>query len=237
MLRSLFVSIFIFTFSSGALAATAETPAKAKASETPPTLEEQLKALDSGNQAPVAANREKLYAVQSRYLPLKFKSEFSAGGASNLTADSFLRTQQLEVAYRFHFNDRWSLGVAHAWVDNKFKSDADNLKTTNGAVPDVPYAITRTDLTVEYNVFYGKFRWSAETVSYFDQYIALGGGNVAQNTGTSSAIVADVGFAFWLGQWGSARLGLKDYYYKEEYRSGAQNTQNIHAHLDLGYLF
>ena len=203
----------------------------------PVSLENQLKALDAGNQAPAAANREKLYAVQARFLPLRFKSEFTVGGASNLTGDSFLRTQQLEMAYYFHLNDRWSLAFSHAWVDNKFKSDTDNLKTKDGAIPDVPYAITRSDLTVEYNVFYGKFRWSTDSVSYFDQYLALGPGQVEQNTGSTMAAVADVGFACWLGQWGSARLGLKDYYYKEQYSSGATMTQNIHAHLDLGYIF
>ena len=203
----------------------------------PVSLEDQLKTLDAGNQAPASANREKLYAVQSRYLPLRFKSEFTLGGASNLTSDSFLQTQQFEIGYRFHFNDRWSLGLSEAWVDNHFKSEVNNLKTNDGAIPDVPYAITRTDLMLEYNVFYGKFRWSAETVSYFDLYLALGPGMVQQNTGTVGAGVGDVGFAFWLGQFGSVRMGFKDYYYNESYRSGAQPSQNLHAHLDLGYIY
>ncbi|MGZ3721546.1 MAG: outer membrane beta-barrel domain-containing protein [Bdellovibrionales bacterium] len=201
------------------------------------TLEEQLKSLDAGNAAPIAANREKLYAVQQRYLPLRWKSEVSFGAASNLTGDSFLRTQQLEAGYHLHLSDRWSLGFAYAWVDNKLKSDANGLKTSNGAIPDLPYAKTRMDLMAEYNVFYGKFRWSADTVSYFDQYLALGAGNVEQNTGTTTSYVADVGFAFWLGKFASTRLGLKDYYYKEAYRSGPEMTNNLHAHLDLGVLF
>jgi|SRR5665213_2874417 len=223
----------------GLMAAATSNAWAAKSTEKTQTtsLEDQMKALDAGNQAPASVTREKLYAVQSRYLPLTFKSEFTLGGASNLTGDSFLRTQQVEIGYRFHFNDRWSAGVDYAWVDNAFKSDADNLKSTSGAIPDVPYAKTRADLMVEYNVFYGKFRFSTDTVSYFDQYVAIGPGTVEQNTGSTSAWVADVGFAFWLGQWGSARFGLKDYYYTEQYRSGDVSSNNIHAHLDLGYLF
>src|SRR5665213_336526 len=168
----------------GLMAAATSNAWAAKSTEKTQTtsLEDQMKALDAGNQAPASVTREKLYAVQSRYLPLTFKSEFTLGGASNLTGDSFLRTQQVEIGYRFHFNDRWSAGVDYAWVDNAFKSDADNLKSTSGAIPDV-------------------------------------------------------GFAFWLGQWGSARFGLKDYYYTEQYRSGDVSSNNIHAHLDLGYLF
>lgn len=209
------------------------------ASETKVTssLEDQLKSLDAENAAPAAVSREKLYAVQARYMPLRFKSEFSLGGGYNLTGDSFLTTQQVEVGYRFHFNDRWSVGVHEAWVNNEFKSEANNLRTANGAVPNVPYAITRTDLLAEFNLFYGKFRLGTDTVFYFDQYLALGPGLVQQNTGTVGAGVGDIGLAFWLGKWASTRIGLKEYYYNEAYPSGTQASSNMHAHLDVGVLF
>lgn len=202
------------------------------------SLEDQLKALDAENQAPAAANREKLYAVQQRYLPLRWKNEFSAGYGMNFTGDSFLRTQQAELAYRLHFNDRFALGISHAFVDNTLKSETNDIQTQDGKViPNVPFAYTRTDLTAEFNVFYGKFRWDPETVSYFDAYVAAGPGYIRQNNGTVGAGVADLGFAFWIGKWGSARLGVKDYVYNETYQSGTQLQQNLHGHLDLGYLF
>lgn len=211
----------------------AEAKAPAKGS-----LEEQLKTLDAGNTIPVGANREKMYAVQARYLPLRWKSEFTVGAASNVTGDSFIKTNQLEAGYRLHINDRWAAGFQYAWVDNQLKSsEVGAVKTNNGALPDVPYAKSRADLTAEFNTFYGKFRWTAETVSYFDQYIALGAAQIEQNTGTSTGYVGDLGFAFWMGKWGSARVGMKDYYYREDYRSGPLWTHNLHAHLDLGYLF
>ena len=205
---------------------------------TPPTvsLEDQLKELETTNQAPMVS-REKLYAVQERYLPLRHKSEVMFGGGMNLTGSQFLRTQQMQMGYAFHFNDRWSMSAHHAFVFNQFTNGADQLKTSDGAVPQVPYASSRTDVMVEYHVFYGKFRWSVDTVSYFDQYVAVGPGLVRLNTGMVGAGVADIGFAFWLGKWGSARFGLKDYIYNEAYRSGNVATQNLHAHFDVGYLF
>lgn len=227
----LYALVFLFSW-------TGFAEPKADAGQTAvPSLEEQLKSLDSANQAPTTVTNEKLYAVQTRYLPLKNKSEFSMGGALNHTPSSFLRTQQLHVGYRFHFSDRWSLGLAHAWVNNKLKADLETLKSKEGIVPLVPYAISRSDLMLEYHVFYGKFRWSAERVSYFDFYLGLGPGMVEQNTGTVGAGVGDLGFAFWLGRRGSARVGLKDYVYNETYPSGNVLTQNLHSHLDLGYLF
>ncbi len=202
------------------------------------SLEDQLKTLDTGNQLPASANHDKMYSVQPRYLPLQYRSEISFGAAQDMTPDSFLKTQQLELEYRFHFNDRWSVGLAQAWVDNQLKGETTNIQ---GALPAVPYATMRQDLTVEYNIFYGKFRWGSETVSYFDMYGALGTGRITQVTGNSTdnvnATVADVGFAFWLGKWGSARLGIKDYAYNETYLSGTLTQHNIHAHVDLGYIF
>lgn len=216
----------------------AQKSAEAKAPPAKGSLEEQLKTLDTGNTIPVGANREKMYAVQARYLPLRWKSEFTIGAASNVTGDSFIKTNQLEAGYRLHINDRWAAGFQYAWVDNELKSsEVGAVKTNNGALPDVPYAKSRADLTAEFNTFYGKFRWTAETVSYFDQYIALGAAQIEQNTGTSTGYVGDLGFAFWMGKWGSARVGMKDYYYREDYRSGPLWTHNLHAHLDLGYLF
>src|SRR5579872_7059284 len=169
-------------FMAGAIAAD-QKPAKQAA--PPASLENQLKALDAGNQAPAAANTEKLYAVQQRYLPLKWKNEFSLGYGYNMTGDSFLRSQQVELSYHLHANDRFSLALSHAFVDNSFKSETDNVSTQDGKViPDVPFAYTRTDLLAEFNVFYGKFRWSPETVSYFDLYMAAGPGVIRQNTGS-----------------------------------------------------
>lgn len=229
------LSVVLFLMGS-ALTAVAEDVVPQATPKAGLSLEDQLKELNSGNQAPMVS-REKLYAVQERYLPLRHKSEVTLGGAMNLTGNSFLRTQQVALGYRFHFNDRWSMGLSHAFVFNQFTTGADNLKTADGAVPHVPYASSRSDMMVEYHVFYGKFRWSVDTVSYFDQYIAIGPGIVAMNNGVVGAAVADIGFAFWLGKWGSARVGLKDYFYNEAYRSGSTASQNVHAHLDMGYLF
>jgi outer membrane beta-barrel protein len=201
-------------------------------------LEEQLKTLElPGNVAPAAVSREKLYVVQTRYLPLRFKNEFSLGVAQNFTGDSFLTTRQLEVGYRFHLSDKFSIGISEAWVSNQFTSEANQLVSNEGLAPDVDYARQREELTVAYNVFYGKFRLSSDQVFYFDQYVAAGPGLMRLNTGDFGAIVADVGFVFWMSNWGSTRIGVKDYAYAEDERTDTGLSHNIHAHLDVGYLF
>jgi outer membrane beta-barrel protein len=199
-------------------------------------LAEQLKSLElPGNQAPSVVSKEKLYVVQTRYLPLRFKSEVSLGYAQNLTGDSFFNTRQAELGYRFHLGDRFSLGFTQSFVTNSMTSEGDNLLASEGIIPNMPYARQRSELTLGYNVFYGKFRLSSEQVFYFDQYVAVGPGLMMLNVGDFGAAVADVGFAFWLGQWGSTRIGLKDYIYSEPGKSSL--SENLHAHLDVGYLF
>jgi outer membrane beta-barrel protein len=208
------------------------------AAEETPSLEEQLRALElPSNQAPAGLTKERLYVIQERYLPLRLKLELSVGAALNVSGNSFLNTQQVEGGLRFHLNDRWSLGLTYAMVSNKFTAAADRLLDTEGIIPDLAYAKSRSDATIGYNVFYGKLRLSADQVFYFDQYVALGAGIMQLSRGNSTAAVADAGFAFWLGKWGSARIGVKDYYYNEPKRSGNEMTHNLHPHLDIGYLF
>ena len=200
-------------------------------------LEDQVKALDLTNQAPKLVTREKLYSVQDRYLELKHKSEVTVGVAQNFTPDSFVQTQQLELAYRYHLSNRWALGLAYASVSNQLSDAGNRLLNVDGALPDIAYAQSRTDLTAEYNLFYGKFRLSMNQVLYFDNYVALGAGSMNLNTGSETAAVGDIGMAFWIGKWGSARIGVKDYYYDEPHISGTQASHNVHGHVDVGYLF
>jgi outer membrane beta-barrel protein len=235
--RALAAAAAVIAVVAAAIVAPAQTAqAKARAPETTATLEDQLKELEITNSAPAAVEGEKFYSIQTRYLPLRHRSEFAIGGGYNLTGDGFLYTRQIEAAYRFHLNDRWSLGLGHARVSNSFRSGATSIRTTNGALPEVPYVSARSELLVNYNLFYGKFRLGADKVFYFDQYIGAGPGLISANTGTVGAGVVDAGFAVWLGKRSSARLGLKDYYYNETYKSETKAGHNLHAHVGFGYV-
>jgi len=198
-------------------------------------LDQELQQLSvPDNQLVPSADTEKLYAIQTRYAPLANRHEITLGGAKNFTADSHLTSQQLDLTYRFHINDKWYVGLAGSYVFNSFTDAANRLISQQKLVPDIAYPKFRGDLLVGYNLFYGKFRLSMDTVFYFDQYIALGPGLVNLNTGTTPAAVADIGFVFWLGKGGSMRLGLKDYFFKETRVRSSGMVHNLLAHLDVG---
>ena len=178
-----------------------------------------------------------MYAVQSRLSPLQGRSEVTITGAKNFTADSFLLSQQVDLGYRYFLSDRWYLGASGSYVFNSLSDAGIRQMNVSKKLPDVAYTKYRADLMVGYNLFYGKFRLSMDQVFYFDQYIAIGPGVVAQDLGTHPAAVGDLGFAFWFGRNFSLRLGVKDYLFPEKRRLSQGLANNVLGHVDFGYVF
>jgi outer membrane beta-barrel protein len=217
-----------------------------------PTLDQQLDALQvPTNQAPPGISEEKLYAVQSRFVSLKNRHEFSLGGGRNFNSDSFVSSNNLEVGYRYYLNDRWFLSTSGSYVFNEWSSGAERLiaeaeaankagKTppiTNATLADVALARYRADLLAGYHLFYGKFRLSMDQVFYFDQYVALGPGYVDMRLGNQFAAVAEVGLVFWFGRNVSMRMSMKDYFVREVTEKGGSWAHNIIGGLQVGYVF
>lgn len=202
------------------------------------SLEGNLNDLNlSSNKAPEGVSSEKLYSVQTRYAPLSKRFEVGMGAANSFIGEPFLNSQQVGLALRYHFDDKWSLNASANYVFNTFSASADRLTTTQNIVPDVAYARYRADLMLGYNVFYGKFRLGMDQVFYLDQYVAVGPGYVALNNNNSVAAVGDLGVALWMGKSAAFRFGVKDYYYHEERRLSADTSQNILGYVDFAFLF
>lgn len=217
--------------------ASVSVSAHAEGTAAGPSLEDQLRILElPENQAPANVTAERLYAVQTRYSPLTRRGEVGLGVARNLTVDSFLSSSELSGKYRFHFNDRWSLGLSGAYTFNSLSGAGQRLLELNQLLPDVSYVKGRADLTLGCNVFYGKFRLSLDQVFYFDQYVEIGAGRVWLDRGESTAAVAGAGFAFWAGRSASVRFGLKNYLFQEQRRLSSGLTDHLLAHLDIGMM-
>jgi outer membrane beta-barrel protein len=199
-------------------------------------LDLQLRSLNiPSNEAP-AVSTEKLYSVQSRYVPVDDRSEISIGFGKNFSADSFITSQQMNAQYRFHLNDKWHLSLGGSYVFNSLSDAGQRLLDMQQLLPDVAYVKYRANALVGYNLFYGKFRVSLDQVFYFDQYIAVGPGMVGMNTGNSGAAVGDIGFVFWMGRKYNAQLGLKDYYYNQKRVLTSGSVNDMVGHLDIGIL-
>lgn len=210
----------------------------ANAAETPTSIDDDLQTLKlESNQLPSGVEQDKLYALTPRYSPLRNRFEFTLGGAKNFNPDSHTTSSQLDVALRYHISDRWSVAMGGAYVFNSL-SDAGRLNLTEeGKVPDVGYPKYRFDLLAGFNTFYGKLRFSMDSVVYFDQYLALGPALVKLQTGDSYGVTGDIGFAFWFGPHFSARLGVRDCFFEEKRLVSSNWVHHVMGHADVGYVF
>ncbi len=203
----------------------------------PKSLERELKDLDVKDAIPSSKLVERIYAVQGRATPLAMRPELTVAMAQNFSGSGFLETSQWTVEGIFHFSDRWAMAAAYSQVSNKFTKAANNLLNTSGYLPDVDYAKSRMEARALYNVFYGKFRFSRSQSMSFDNYLGLGAVQNDLRSGQALGAVAEVGFAFFFPKDISVRVGVKDYFYKENRTLSQGYAHNVHGYLQTGYLF
>jgi outer membrane beta-barrel protein len=201
-------------------------------------LEKKLESLSiPDDKVTTVLSEDKLYVLNNRYSSLINRHELTIAGANNFTADSHLVTEQAALSYRYHINSKWSLGARYTRYTNKLSSAGQILFNNKSILPDTDFALNGQELFVNYNTIYGKLRWSENSVVYFDQYISLGGGKVKLSSGDKNLALADIGLSFWLGNHGSARIGLKNEFYQQNQLSGSRNIHNGIGYIEFGYLF
>lgn len=201
-------------------------------------LEKKLDALNiPDDKVTTVLSDDKLYIVNTRYSSLVNRHELTLQGGNNFTADSHLSTQQTSLSYRYHINSTWSLAARYTRYTNKLTDAGTRLFADQKMLPDTDFALNSKELFVNFNTIYGKLRWTEDTVVYFDQYIALGGGKIDLASGAKNLMFADLGLSFWLGNHMSARVGFKNEFYKQTQLSGARNIHNGVGYLEFGYLF
>ena len=182
-------------------------------------------------------SEDKLYSVNSRYSSLNKRFELTMFGANNFNADSHINTTQRGTTARFHWNDRWSLGYRYTDYFNELSSAGKKVFREAAYLPDTDYALKSSEGFVNFNTIYGKLRFTKDTIVYFDQYISLGYGTIGLAGGETKMYSVDLGFAFWMGRYMSARFGVKSESYTQKKLKGQENVHNAMGYLELGYLF
>lgn len=216
-------------------AADAPTPSDSRPAEAP--LEAQLQGLEMpANMAPAAITQERFYSVQNRFSPLKYRSEIGLGGGYNFKGNGYMTQNEADLDYRFHFSDRWSVNAGIGFTFNSLNDSGKELVKQHGLLPDAAYPKYRAHLLLGFNTFYGKLRFSMDSVTYFDQYIAIGPGVVSMNTGKAIAGVGDVGFVFWLQKWGSLRVGVRNEIFTEKRTLTSSTVHHMVGHMDFAFL-
>ncbi len=182
-------------------------------------------------------SEDKLYAVNTRYSSLENRHEFTLMGANNFNAESYIQTTQVGLSYRYHYSDKWSFALRYTDFNNKLSDSGKDLYTDKLLLPDTDYASSSTEILASYNTIYGKLRLSEKRIVYFDQYVALGLGQIDLASGVERMISLDLGLAFWLGRNFSTRIGLKNDFFTEQLRMRSRNVHNAMGYFEIGYLF
>lgn len=182
-------------------------------------------------------SEDKVFVVNKRYSSLVNRHEVTFAGGNNFTGDSHLSTQQLAATYRYHLNSKWSFGLRYQEIFNELTTTGAQLFTEEKIFPDTDFALSSYEAFATYNTIYGKLRWSADTVVYFDQYISLGYGQIELSFGDQNLFVADAGIAFWLGKHMSTRVGVRNEFYEQNQLRGTRSIHNAVGYIEIGYLF
>lgn len=215
--------------------------ARVQTQNTPTVAEDLEKKLEKlqlpTDQVPGYVSKDKIYSVKTRYSSLKNRHEVTMFGANNFTPDSHIDNTQVGLSYRYHINSDWSLALRYKKNYNELSKSGESLYKNNALLPDTDFAKTSTDLHLTYNTFYGKMRFSQDSVVYFDHFISAGGGKVELASSSENMYILDTGFAFWIGKNLSARIGLANEFYNQQRLNGSRSKHNAIGFLSFGYLF
>ncbi|MEE2670243.1 MAG: outer membrane beta-barrel domain-containing protein [Bdellovibrionota bacterium] len=182
-------------------------------------------------------SEEDLYAVNERYSSLNKRFELTLFGAHDFAADPHLDTKQSGLTARFHYNSRWSAGLRYTEYFNQLTPSGKALFEEKQLLPDSDFALKSSEGFINFNTVYGKVRLTKDTIVYFDQYIALGYGNISLSRGEVQMYTAHLGLSFWVGKNMSARFGVKNEFYAQKKVNGDDNVHNAMGYLEIGYLF
>ncbi len=202
------------------------------------TMEAKLDALNiPDNQISPVISQDKVFVLNTRYSSLTNRHEATLAGANNFNNESHLTTQNASLAYRYHINPKWSLGLRHSEYYNKLTPAGQKLLKDEKIAPDSDFSKNSNEVFTNFNLFYGKMRMTQKTVMYFDQYLGLGAGKINLARGSENMVTADIGVAFWMGSNMSSRFGMRNEFYKQTTLSGQKNVHNVNGYLEIGYLF
>ena len=166
--------------------------------------------------------------VQKRIIDRDLRAEFNLNAGLNTSGgDSYYRTKSLGAQLEFHITPMWSIGVRQNYFFNEltaegkiaFDRSEEAIKANMGDKADVPvidYPLEQTIGAISFYPLYGKMSWFDSTVSYFDFYMMLGGGQMKLRYGTTPVTTGGVGLGMWWTQHLSSRIELRYQKYQDQ---------------------
>lgn len=200
-------------------------------------LNQDIESLSVSEAVPMnSGGRSTFYTEYERSPILKNRVLVAVGGGSFLSGNGFVNTKTFGGQGTVFLNNRLGIQAGYYTVGNKFNDSAQRLQTISNLLPDVDYAKSRIEISGIFNALYGKFRLTKSGAMIFDQFFELGLASHQLRSGNRIGPVIGAGLAFWW-QRVNVRVGLKDYYYKEQGLQTSGTYNNINLYSMVGFLF
>lgn len=192
----------------------------------------------------------KTQVVQKRAVERPGRVELVTGYSDAFGGDAYVKTQMFGAGVNYHFNYRWSVGARYDYAFNELSAEGKNLIehptcSSDGAgnvvcganVPALDYIKSSMIGTVNWYPIYGKFSLVDKAVVHFDIYAVAGGGQLSLRNGSTTAMTAGAGMAFWFSQHLTSRLEAKWLGYDAERLPGKKDHMDVTlGQLSVGYL-
>ena len=195
-------------------------------------------------QALVPQSRVKI--VQQRIVDRFNRHEFSPEMGLISGGTSYFNTSFVALAYQYHINPHWSVGLKYNYYLNKLTPEGDkiidqaiaNVDEENEltSIPEMNWPRQSYITQLNWYPIYGKLNIYDEGIIHFDMYTILGIGQMALRHGETMTYQVGFGTGFWISQHLTARLEYKYKTYDVEYYAGTKNMTVHDFGLSLGYM-
>ncbi len=190
---------------------------------------------------------KKIRVVQQRLVDRTNRLEFTGKWGSQLSGQSYLQTQSLEVGAEYHINPRWSLGVIYSDYTHKLSPEGERVfseakksfySNQNIAIsyPDIDVPGDSVIGQIQFYPIYGKLNFFDQSIIQFDISMILGAGQINLTSGPTQITNLGIGSGFWINKNILARFEVKYNNYKDKdliYKT-SRDLEIMTGHIGIG---
>lgn len=187
--------------------------------------------IDTGAAAKVAqASRQdeidQIRVIQRRPFLRTGRVEFAPFMGTNVN-DSLMSLFTVGGQLNYHLAEDMAIGVSGAWSLGGETGLYDKVIQDYGLLPQVSEVLWYATLDFQYAPIYGKFALFNSWIIPWDLYTVLGAGYTQTQLGGNPTLAVGVGQRFFMNQWFTVNLELRDNLYLEDYPGGTEVVNNV----------
>jgi len=145
---------------------------------------------------------------------------------------------QAAATLRFHITDEWSVGINYGHYFSSNQDLVDELQGEYAIFPERNSIQWFAGGDVGWSPIYGKFVLFETGIVHWDLFLTAGAG-VTKTLAPDPVVTATAGLGarFYMTQWLTLTVELKDHIYPETFKAGTKIMNNLVVHSGLSIFF